>query len=371
MEERSALSVPCVLAQQTLLETVYSRSGVPVDAIAYIEAHGTGTRRGDEAEWQALAKFVDGKRKSPLLIGSVKANIGHSEGAAGIAGLIKVALCAHYGIIPATIHVAQERFSSSDIAVCTACTNWPRDCGVAGVTSLGLNGTNCHLTIERVTNPRTEKIPAPPPWLFVLSAHTRTALIHYADALLRWAKDWRDIDLPHVCYTAAVRREHQLFRHAFVCSSIGQFVEELRFLVNGLPRSSAVPGRIEPTLRAFQEGQAVRWETVFRESLLCVSLPPFPWQRERASPGSIPKAETDGARIRSIIADVLRLPDHALEEHRSLIDLGLESLSAVELERRLTEEFGVQLDAMSFLEALSVNDLIRLVQVSHASGSHS
>ncbi len=359
--EAPGMAAPSVSAQQELLEDAYSRADVAAGTVALIEAHGTGTRRGDEAEWRALSSFFSGQRKSSLLIGSVKANIGHLEGAAGIAGLIKLALCAYHGAIPPSIHVTQPRFLDGNMAVCVECNPWPAETPVAGLTSLGLSGTNCHLVLERVMPRPARSKSIPPPWLFVLSAHTQPALVQYARALLRWAETWTDADLPNICYTAALRRQHHAVRHAFACSTMGEFAAELRAVVDGSFRPAVLPEALQETVHVFLAGAVVRWDSIFPAPCSCVSLPPFPWHREQicAPPSADP---TDKWNIRTMVAEVLHLSAEAFPRGRSLLELGLDSLSALDLERRLDEEFGVQLDASSLLETASIDDLIRRVE---------
>src|SRR6185436_5518992 len=92
-------------AQTAMLRRVYSDAGVDVDRVQYVEAHGTGTPVGDPIETRAFANVFGGRGKDdPLLIGSVKSNIGHLEGAAGVAGLIKLSLCLRNKSIPGNLH---------------------------------------------------------------------------------------------------------------------------------------------------------------------------------------------------------------------------------------------------------------------------
>src|SRR5262249_12632188 len=97
------LSTPSQQAQEAPLREAYRRAGVPPSDVAYAEAHGTGTVVGDATEAGALGKVFGEGRTSPLAIGSVKPNIGHTEAAAGVAGLIKAALCLHHRRIPPTV----------------------------------------------------------------------------------------------------------------------------------------------------------------------------------------------------------------------------------------------------------------------------
>jgi acyl transferase domain-containing protein/acyl carrier protein len=338
--ETSGLPAPNAPAQQALIERAYRIAGVPSDRIAYVEAHGAGTRAGDYAEWHALAGFVGG-RGATLPIGSVKANIGHLEGAAGIAGLIKLALSAQHGAIPPTVGLEHERFAGR-VAVATHRLDWPAHAEAAGVTSLGLCGTNCHVVIRRVLRRPAERTTTPP-FPFVISAHSEAALRQYAASLIGWAGDWTDKDLPDICYTAAVRRDRQARQHWIRCATVEELVDGLRTLVAGgspepVPESLAFPRHAE-----------------------CVSLPPYPWQREALGRPASHCRDT-AARVRDLLADVLRLPAGELRGGSRLLELGLDSLAAFDLEARLEKDARAKVEAPTLLGVLTVDDLIRRVE---------
>ncbi len=151
----SGLTAPNGPSQERVIKAALSNAGLAPDDIGYIEAHGTGTSLGDPIEMQALgAVFGARSPKTPLMVGSVKTNIGHAEAAAGIFGLIKAALVLQRRTIPAHLHlrkpnplIAWDRYP---ITVPTQQTAWdsgdkPRR---AGVSSFGFSGTNAHVVLE-------------------------------------------------------------------------------------------------------------------------------------------------------------------------------------------------------------------------------
>ncbi|MFI0450303.1 type I polyketide synthase [Actinomadura sp. 6N118] len=152
----NGLMAPSPGAQQDLLRRAYAAAKADAMDIGYVEAHGTGTPLGDPIEASALGTVLGGRRpaEDPLLIGSIKSNLGHLEAAAGIAGLIKVVLALHHGRIPATIHHAEPnpRISLPDLGlrVPTEVTEWPVNGRprLAGVSSFGFGGTNAHAVLE-------------------------------------------------------------------------------------------------------------------------------------------------------------------------------------------------------------------------------
>ncbi len=141
-------------AQQVLLKNLYAQCEINPDDVSYIEAHGTGTAAGDPQEVNAIEKALNISQRSadsPLYIGSVKSNMGHAEGAAGIAGIIKVLLCMEHGMIPANLHYSTaneniEALHKGTIKVVDEHMQW--NGGIVGINSFGFGGTNAHVILE-------------------------------------------------------------------------------------------------------------------------------------------------------------------------------------------------------------------------------
>ncbi|MEE4492736.1 SDR family NAD(P)-dependent oxidoreductase [Streptomyces sp. BE230] len=173
----NGLTAPSPQAQEDMLRRAYARAGVAPHDVDYVEAHGTGTPLGDPIEAGALGRVLGAGRPDdvPLLIGSVKTNLGHLESAAGVAGLIKTALALHHRTLPPSLHFAQPSphidFAGLGLEVVGRARPWPqREDGtpaLAGVSSFGFGGTNCHVVLEAT---------APEPRLLMLSAPDTTAL---------------------------------------------------------------------------------------------------------------------------------------------------------------------------------------------------
>lgn len=143
----AGLTVPNAEAQQAVIEAACRRASVAPGDVRYVELHGTGTRVGDPVEASALAAVYGRDRDVPLLTGSVKTNIGHLEAAAGVAGLVKVALSARFGSVPASLNFERSAIPLADwgMEVVREPVPWPG--GHAGVSSFGVGGTNCHLVV--------------------------------------------------------------------------------------------------------------------------------------------------------------------------------------------------------------------------------
>ncbi|MFI5883475.1 SDR family NAD(P)-dependent oxidoreductase [Streptomyces sp. NPDC051554] len=228
----AGLTVPNGLAQQALLRDALADAGTAPDEVDYLEAHGTGTPLGDPIEVRALGAVLAGDRAPdrPLLVGSVKTNIGHLEAAAGVASLIKVILALRNERIAANLHFTtpSPHIPWSELAVCVPVesTPWPRAdrARVAGISSFGIGGTNAHLVVaEAPEDPAaaTEAQPGEPrPRLLALSARGARALNdlagRYADRLTD-EQPWAD-----VVHTTNRGRTHFDHRLAVVASTTAE-----------------------------------------------------------------------------------------------------------------------------------------------------
>ena len=153
----SGLTVPHTPALVQVIESALSQAGIPPSEVDYLEAHGTGTAVGDPIEIDAVAEVYGRGRDAdrPLLVASVKTNIGHLESAAGIAGLIKTALAVNRGVLPKHLHFEEPNprldWQRLPLRVTTTMTDWSSRPGRprrAGVNSFGISGTNAHVVVE-------------------------------------------------------------------------------------------------------------------------------------------------------------------------------------------------------------------------------
>src|SRR5690606_4113514 len=163
--------------------------GVTPAEVDYVEAHGTGTSLGDPIEVRALGAAIGAGREPgrPLLVGSVKTNIGHLESAAGVAGLIKTVLALQHEEIPAHLHFRTPNphigWASLPLKVTTTATAWPRGARrrLAGVSSFGFSGTNAHVVVEEAPAVSTGEADGDPSThVLTLSARSDDALREYA-----------------------------------------------------------------------------------------------------------------------------------------------------------------------------------------------
>ncbi|MFI7500445.1 SDR family NAD(P)-dependent oxidoreductase [Streptomyces sp. NPDC049687] len=254
---RSAgLMAPNPAAQEALLRDALRDARTGAADVDYVEAHGTGTLLGDPIEASALGAVLGSGRgpDRPLLIGSVKSNLGHLEGAAGIMGLIKTALALHHGRIPASLHFDTPNphidFTGLGLRVVTEPTAWPTPVhrpGRAGVSAFGFGGTNAHVILEQA--PPAAPVPrrsAQPdadegalPHILVVSARSSDRLADVAASLSRWVADDDAPALVDVAHTLAS------YRRGPVCAAVvARTRAEAAARLAALARDEMVPGLV-------------------------------------------------------------------------------------------------------------------------------
>ncbi|MEV0669429.1 type I polyketide synthase [Mycobacterium sp. NPDC050441] len=289
----SGLTVPNGGAQQRLIGTALARAGWTGGDVDYLEAHGTGTPLGDPIEVQAAAAAYGTSRDTdrPLLMGSVKTNIGHTESASGAAGLIKVVLSLQHEMLPQSLHFDTPSphipWDSLPVQVVDKATPWqtngrPRR---AGVSSFGFTGTNAHVLIEEAparpaaaaaaaaeehpTDEVATESPAPAEQVAVLalSARSPEALVALAQRYEGWLSAHPDADLTDVCLTAGTGRSHFEHRAALVVDSIEEARQGLADLADNRTRPGVVRGEHtnQPTTAWLFTGQGSQYPGMARE----------------------------------------------------------------------------------------------------------
>ncbi|KFO86413.1 Phthioceranic/hydroxyphthioceranic acid synthase, partial [Buceros rhinoceros silvestris] len=246
---------PSQIEQEKLLRSIYE-TRVDPSVVQYIEAHGTGTAAGDPTEAESLARVICKNRSaqvSILKIGSVKGNIGHTESAAGAAGLIKVLLMMHHGKIVPSLHYSKEMSSIDteklNLAIPMTVEPWEesREYGrVASINCFGFGGTNAHVVVRQVK--QLELLPAfkRPLELVLLSAASSKSLqMTMADTADQLSRR-NSITLPSLAYTSACRRSHANYRYrkAFVTDSLQHLQHEVKLAAS----PELAVSKVEPQL---------------------------------------------------------------------------------------------------------------------------
>uniref|UniRef100_A0A8C1UHN4 Carrier domain-containing protein n=1 Tax=Cyprinus carpio TaxID=7962 RepID=A0A8C1UHN4_CYPCA len=238
------ITKPSMTQQEALLSMIYSSENYLAN-VQYVEAHGTGTPAGDPVEARSISKIIAKARPSssgPLFIGSVKSNIGHTESAAGVAGLIKILLMMkHETIVPSVFYSAENSSidaKSLNLKIPTRAEKWLYSGSMvrmAGLNSFGFGGTNAHAIIsEYVQATVSDSHTLEPLKLLPMSAATDQSLqLCIADTYQRISAD-ETVDLQALAYTAACRRSHisHKFRKVFAASSVSELKSLLKASMN-------------------------------------------------------------------------------------------------------------------------------------------
>jgi acyl transferase domain-containing protein/NADPH-dependent curcumin reductase CurA/NAD(P)-dependent dehydrogenase (short-subunit alcohol dehydrogenase family)/acyl carrier protein len=276
----SGLTVPNGTAQEALVRHALESAGVAPADIQYVEAHGTGTALGDPIEVNALSAVLSTGRPTDRIctIGSVKTNVGHLEAAAGVAGLIKVALSLEQREIPPSLHFESPNphipFDRIPLRVARTLSPWPEGGGgrpLAGVSSFGFGGTNAHVVLEAapVVTETSTSASLDQAQVLPLSARSRSSL----EGL---AREWDSFlasgvrDLAAACSTASVRRTHHPHRLALVGRSAVELRERLQRALAGETVTGAATGELarkRPRLAFVFSGQGPQWWGMGRQLL--------------------------------------------------------------------------------------------------------
>ncbi|MEM7305305.1 MAG: SDR family NAD(P)-dependent oxidoreductase [Planctomycetota bacterium] len=298
------ITVPNGPSQESVVRAALANARVQPGEVSYIEAHGTGTALGDPIEMGALAAVFASEHaaEQPLFVGSIKTNLGHTEAAAGIAGLIKLVLqMRHRELAPhlhferPTKHIPWDRLP---FTVPRERTPWTVDGRrIAGLSSFGFSGTNAHVVVGEA--PATEREPraeADEERVLPLSARTPEALAALADAWVERLGALADDELDAACATAARGRSHFAHRLAAVGRTRAELSAALTGWRNGTsggvltgevherlsPQTLALPATASELASAYVEGLRIDWSAVVsNRAWERIDVPTYPFERAR------------------------------------------------------------------------------------------
>lgn len=308
----SGYTVPNPEAQAALVRAALADAGVSAATIGYVECHGTGTRLGDPIEIEGLTQAfrADTQQTGFCAIGSLKANIGHLIGAAGIAGLTKTLLQLEHRMLAPSLNAdppnSRIDFAATPFVVNRTARPWPgmkvERSGTtvavprrAGVSSFGSGGSNAHVVVEEApvaasaVHPDRER-----PQVVPLSARTPDELAARAGQLLEWL-DTHDADLADVAHTLRIGREAMKHRLAVIVSSMADLREALAdWRADERPHDGTAPA-LSSAAKTWRNGGDVDWNDLYDpRGFRRVSLPAYPFARMRCW---LPEPDRDEMRV--------------------------------------------------------------------------
>ena len=280
--------------QRAMLLEAWRQAGIGASDLSYIEAHGTGTHVGDPVEIGAICDALQESRLTEgeatgsgpariVPLGSMKSNIGHTESAAGVAGVVKTALVLHHGVLPASLHHQTPNpdvdWEKGHVAVVSQTRTLPASVSgkphFAGASSFGLTGTNAHIVLQEYQRPEPalnnspEPAPAASAYLIPISAYT-------SDALKETASNWERLlghefiseDLPELSFTAGARRTALAHRFVALGTDLADLRAQFAAVAAGQPCASPEPGTASPApprVVFVAPGQGSQWDGMARE----------------------------------------------------------------------------------------------------------
>ena len=314
--QKVGYTAPSTKGQMAVIRAALRVAEVAPESISYVEAHGTATPLGDPIEIEALKAAFRTEQRHFCHLGSVKSNLGHLNAASGIAGLIKTVLALQHRQIPPSLHFTQPNpkidWTTSPFVVATQLTPWINESFPlrAGVSSFGIGGTNAHVILEEAP-----ALPAPhscrATHLLLLSAKTPTALQQMSERLRHFLQSNPHVSLADVAYTLQVGRAHFAHRRLVLCSSISEAIELLAAPVTpptiiDTTSQDQLYAHREQLIRALLQheqeahtdvsevshlllqlgqlwlaGMEVDWATTYAQQQRRISLPTYPFERQR------------------------------------------------------------------------------------------
>ncbi|PHH63847.1 hypothetical protein CDD81_5404 [Ophiocordyceps australis] len=275
---KKGITLPSGAAQERLIRETYARAGLDPADTQYFEAHGTGTAAGDPIEAAAVGAVFAAGRRGVLWMGSVKTNIGHLEGASGLAGIIKTTLALEKGMIPPNMHFDTPNpkidFAGCRLAVPTRVMAWEVAPGAvrrASINSFGYGGTNAHVVLEEyvaASQVAAEALEpghddAQRPHLLPLTSHSPKAGELTEKALLEFLESASGVTLGSLAHSLSTRRTMHAQRSFIVSSSIASVAEQLCSARQHAPWTLA--GKTPPRIGFVFTGQGAQWHGMARQ----------------------------------------------------------------------------------------------------------
>ncbi len=418
----SGITAPSAVSQKNLEVGLYRQLGIDPESIAYIEAHGTGTKLGDPIEFRALKssfeEFTD--RKGYCGLGSIKTNIGHAAMAAGVAGVIKVMLSFKHDQLPPTLNFikANEHIDveNSPFFINDKLNPWPDEVKGpkrAAISSFGFSGTNAHMVLEAAPLTRSRAFIGEGPAIVLLSAKSEIALRKQVENLKTHIEQHPNENLYDIAYTLQVGRQAMDERLAIMATDKEVLLEHMTDYLNGsqgqkglylgskqhndpskskqdIGKEHLIEEQTEEWARSWVHGAAIDWNRMYPKGKpQRIALPTYPFAKERHwipqpsdrellknRPGRLhPLLHTNDSDLRQQrFTSTFSGEEHFLAEHRLKADKVLPGVAYIELareagERSLHQKI-TQLRDITWLRPIKVNGVPQEIETSLQPGQN-
>ena len=382
--QKIGFTAPSIHGQADCVREALRIAKVNPKQIHFIEAHGTGTHLGDPIEIAALTKGLNITNPNNCAIGSVKANIGHAQTAAGMAGLIKMILSIKNKTIPPAINFREPNprinFNDSPFYVNTTPINWSDDTRVGGVNALAMGGVNAHVIVANFDSKENGIAKFKYDYNIIpLSANSEKSLTIIQKNLISYLSNLpenllHDSDLLNsVAYTLQVGRNDLPIKKAYICKCLYSLLESLR---NGSSNRST---SLDDTLNNWLSGELINWNDLYSDTPQTIPLPKYPFlvkshwllksdkdllsgKAARQVEQATPKSHNFGEIIEKLSGIwVKSLNIKTFEPHDDFASLGGDSLLSLEIITEIKKEFGFTLSIDQFMKEGSIVNLSKLI----------
>ncbi|WP_395028687.1 condensation domain-containing protein [Robinsoniella sp.] len=386
------ISAPNPCAQAEVLQKAWETAGIDPLNISYIEAHGTGTKLGDPIEIdgikRAFSKYTS--KKKFCAIGSVKSNIGHLDGAAGIAGFIKAVLCIKNHKIPPTLHYKSPNqnidFEDTPVFINNKLLEWeskgyPNLCGVS---SFGISGTNCHVVLEEFTGNdlmfhETENNTSQNQ-IFTISAKTEQALFRIIESYVKFLET--KATLNEICFSTYKNRSHYKVKLAIACTDKKILKEKLLMLLE-----QGLGNYPEQDIYYTKASQiTTNWNNANIQEYYCpnlrIHLPPYSFEKSKCwldkprnlglvtdnhnfeiNQKSDKSLTTDitavKLQITNLFTNVLGFTD--ISENDDFFSFGGDSISSLSVINVINSKYNIDIDQEEFSDNATIEQLTNLI----------
>lgn len=383
--QTNGFTVPSPASQADLITSTLEKSALQADQISYIEAHGTGTKLGDPIELEALKKSLDSKHSLPCGVGSVKANIGHLESAAGIASLIKTCLQFKHKQITPSLHSSHLNpnlgIKGTRFYIPQNTQEWEPNDGImrAGISSFGAGGTNAHLIVEQPPAVATISN-LEGPLVFPLSASSPEQLNELVKALELHASaaqiSGTDKNYIHsLAYTLQTGRESYVYRCAIIATTLSQVIEHCQdYSSRQLNRNTGwLEGKASstednlsdksidlsssPALLAthWVSGGEIRWSDLWTHSPNLVKATLYPFSKDSYWIKAAPKSPHNDSSSIAFNGQEFYLQDHIIKSDKVLPAAAYIDLSQREFAKAHSSN-AVEISNLTWASPVTVNN---------------